>query len=276
MNIDRIIAIVSILIGCAVSYWFYRKGTKEKIPTWYMNAYNLIQDNASNLRDLKIIFRGKEVKNISVSKIMFWNAGKETIDASDVSATNPLTIVCSKNDYILDVSILRDNSKSINPSIKFLNESNNEYKNTANLYFDYLDYKKGFIIQVIHTNINKKDITIEGEIKGVDSIKRLTINKNNKKLTYLITLINIIAIIYNLFVNDFFKSLLEFKIPDNGYIFSTEYFILMTFLVLLCAYLFRKTIDIKNLSSLPFEFEELRFEKENNINMLRVDRKNKK
>jgi hypothetical protein len=164
MSIDTIIGIVGgAILGFITTYIFHIVEKRRKELCWSIDNANLIKGYSSLFEDLEIRYKGKEIENLTVSKIVFWNNGNETIDHTDIAI--PLGIFPLENTEILDVKIL--NASSIGNHIRTQSVDN---ENITRLLFDYLDSQQGAVLQVIHTGISALNVMIYGEIKGIKQI----------------------------------------------------------------------------------------------------------
>ena len=160
------VGVLGIVIGVMVSYFFYKKSLRVKEPSWMITSNNLIRGFGTAIKDLRIIYNDHPIENLTVSKIIFWNNGSETIDGSDLKTVDPLRIKTNDGVSILDVKILASN----NPASRFQVHLEPE-TNCAYITFDYLDEKQGAVIQVIHTGKSSADIEMAGAIKGVKQLQ---------------------------------------------------------------------------------------------------------
>jgi hypothetical protein len=110
-----------------------------------------------------VLYKNETVANLTVSKIAFWNEGKDTIDRTDIETVNHLRIECAENIKILDTKILVCNNYSSQFSVNLSDD-----QKYANIEFDYIDNKQGAVIQVVHTGRSSEDLRIAGNIKGVN------------------------------------------------------------------------------------------------------------
>jgi hypothetical protein len=164
------------VIGLIVGYIFYRKGLRTKIPTWSIRSNNLITGYSDKVENLTVLFANKKIKNLTISKIVFWNDGTETINQQDLKTINPLRIQGENGVDILDISILTSNKHSNQVDLIW-----SEKGDSVKITFDYLDTKQGAVFQVIHTGISSEDIQVIGDIKGVKKL----VNKYPKKILYM-------------------------------------------------------------------------------------------
>ena len=172
MGIDTILGILGTLLGVVgliTGYIFYRKSLKVKSPLFLIKSNNLIQDNITSISGLGVTYKGIKVQNLTVTRILFWNDGSDTIDNNDLVIANPLRIVGKEDCTILSVNVLESN----NPSSKFSARLNKK-ENCVTIDFDYLDRNQGAVVQVFHSGKNSTGISIVGDIKGakIQSYKR--------------------------------------------------------------------------------------------------------
>jgi hypothetical protein len=160
--------IVGLILGGAgilLGIYFYYRPQKIKKPCYAIKNTNLIQDLKTKYANLEILFSRIPIKNFTVTKVAFWNWGKETINYSDVASGNPLEIFVYGSLEILDAKIIF----SKNPVNKFDIELSTDHK-TVKILFDYIDEDEGVIIQILHNGKKPHDIGVRGTIKGVKEI----------------------------------------------------------------------------------------------------------
>lgn len=165
------LTVISIAVGVTgiiLAYVFHRAGQRMREPYWTIQSNNLIRDYSAALPDLEVLFSGLQVQNLTVSKIVFWNKGRETIHGEDIAAANPLRVVGRGDVKLLDTGVLKMNNLSSQVSIAM-----QPGRSTALLEFDYLDHKQGASLQVVHTGISSADISLAGDIKGARSLGKL-------------------------------------------------------------------------------------------------------
>jgi hypothetical protein len=71
--------------------------------------------------DLAISYRGEPVKNLTVSKVFFWNRGADTMDGDDISDRDSLRVLSKDVDVkLLDAHVLQTNSAPSGFSVTML------------------------------------------------------------------------------------------------------------------------------------------------------------
>src|SRR3989304_1944385 len=166
--INYSIGLIGILIGLATSYYFYKKSIRIKEPVYSIKSNNLISGSASTLLNLYIAYKGYQVENLTVSKILFYNRGAETIHRQDIETINPIRF-SSEICKVLDASILQANNPSNNIRVHYDPSNKNVF-----LDFDYLDKNQGAVIQIIHTGLSSEYLELNGDIKGVSKITEIS------------------------------------------------------------------------------------------------------
>ena len=158
-----LLALLSISLAC----FFYRRGQRTKVPCWGVRTTTLVEGYSSSLADLRIAYKEHLVEDLSVSRIVFWNDGRETIDGGDIAAANPLRVATEGDVRILDAKVVASN----NPSSCF-SVSLDQGAKWASVAFDYLDKDQGAILQIVHTGTCSDDLLVDGDIKGSTSLRR--------------------------------------------------------------------------------------------------------
>jgi hypothetical protein len=128
----------------------------------------LIKGYSSLFEKLEIQYGGQKIENLTVSKIVFWNNGNETIDRGDL-AIHPYIWPRIEGTNILDVKVITTSTVGNRFESIMLPD-----RRFIALSFDYLDAQQGAVIQVIHTGVSIAPLMIDGEVKGVKRIEYKT------------------------------------------------------------------------------------------------------
>src|SRR2546425_3910865 len=90
-NSLSILSSLSTIIGNCFSSNYAVSGLVACTP-FYVTTWNLVQDFTTKFTKLELLFGGKPIRTISVSKISIWNEGNETIHASDIADADRLRL----------------------------------------------------------------------------------------------------------------------------------------------------------------------------------------
>jgi hypothetical protein len=142
---------------------------RSRKPTYWINSVNLIRDSNNVVPDLGISVSGygQPIRDLTVSNLVFWNAGRGTITKAEVVQPDPVTIEINDKYVILDARILFQR----NERNGFERTISRERKRVT-LKFKFIDWNEGAVIQVIHTGTAGKDLTMRGTIKDAGRIRR--------------------------------------------------------------------------------------------------------
>ena len=221
--ISNLWSIASLSITLVFATYFYIKSKKVKLPLYSYWNVNIINELVNKFESLEMTYSGLSIENLSVTKILFWNGGNDTIDNKDISSVDPLKIRVNENYEILESNVLY----SKNPANQFSIKTSDD-KSYAALEFDFLDKDEGGLIQLIHTGISDKDIEIHGTIKGAGKPVHAKQNFYLLNMQYFkkIILIIVAPVLLSLFYVIFFRS--DFILSKKIIVFSM--FIGITFL----------------------------------------------
>lgn len=159
--------VAAIFFAVVTAGYFYMLGKRTRDPSWAIRSNNIIRGFESQLLDIS--YSGHPVETLTISKILFWNHGKQSIRGNAVlnggDISEPVRIVCLTG-QILDSTVLQRS----NTAIKF-SATVSPDKKSAELSFLYLDQGDGAVIQVIHTGTSSSDLQIEGRIMETKRIR---------------------------------------------------------------------------------------------------------
>jgi hypothetical protein len=153
------VGIVGVVLAC-----LWRR--RDKKPLWSITNNNLIRGFSKQLPNLDVKYSGQQVETLSISKIVFWNAGSETIRGDDIADADPLRVLPLNGVKLLDAKLVQDNSNASS----FLVSTSSDMS-AAFLQFDFIDKGQGAVIQVIHTGSSAEDICLQGTVKGGGAVK---------------------------------------------------------------------------------------------------------
>jgi len=161
-----ILSFIVTLFSHFLAIFFYLKGKLSKMPCYTKRSINIFRNFVSRIEHLKIIYINQPIENLTITKILFWNRGCETINRQDIPQLDPLTIRVKNGLEILDAKITYVKNPANQFSLIFSDDNS-----WINLEFDYVDKDEGAIVQVMHTGTSESDVQISGTIKGVGKLK---------------------------------------------------------------------------------------------------------
>lgn len=168
------------VLGIILAIIFYVRSQRNKVPCFDTSNNTIIEGLHKALDGLEVRYKGVTQERITISKVIFWNDGKETIDKNDLVMQDPLRIVCPKDIEILDIQVISNNIE-LN-SIVLENQVVEEDTIYYPVSFEYLDHEEYLIIQIIHNGDTSGRFSVAGKIKGVKSITKVSEAKPPAKI----------------------------------------------------------------------------------------------
>lgn len=155
------------------------KSNKKKEPVYSIKSVNVISDYSSKYDNLTVAYKGEKVENFTVSKVLFYNRGAEVIDRQDLATKFHIRVLAVECN-VLDARLLQTNNLSSDFKVEM--DRVNEW---VIIDFDYLDTNHGAVFEVIHTGTNSENVTFFGDIKGVQNLIQVPIDKfaSNKPMS---------------------------------------------------------------------------------------------
>jgi len=160
------------VLGIVLAIIFYVRSKRDKTPCFEKSSNTIIEGLHQSLDGLEVHYKGKAQERITVTKVAFWNDGKETIDRSDLIEKDPLRLVCPKTVDVLDIQIV--NSSAESNSAQIGEPVSGEDTVYYPLSFEYLDHEEFFVVQIIHNGDSSEEFDVEGKVKGVKHIEHVT------------------------------------------------------------------------------------------------------
>jgi len=156
--VGSLIGIAGLILGIVL----YVKSNKTTKPC-YQYSTNIVvgKTDTESTKDIKILFKEKQVDNVKRTVIAIWNDGKHYLDKSVILHDKPLTISFDDGD-ILSHQVKSKTSEAIKSSTH-LSDSGQVI-----VEFNYLDSKEGICLELLHTS-SKNEPNISCTIKGVKS-----------------------------------------------------------------------------------------------------------
>jgi hypothetical protein len=161
-TLNLVLAAVSVVVGAAVGYYFYRISKKERLPVYVVTGHIVVRGNAE--LDIEVRYKQGEVPMVSRTVVALWNGGREPIRRYDLVENHPLMVKLPEDMSVLDARVLA----TTKPEIDFACFPDEERYAGANLGFSFLNHRDGGAIEILHTGDDPLDVRVEGAIVGVD------------------------------------------------------------------------------------------------------------
>lgn len=133
------IGVLGVLIGVVGVV----RSRKERRPCWAFETHSVIGKGAELEGDVQILFQEHPVSQVSVTRVVLWNRGRQSIRKTDL--VGEVTA-----GFPQGVEILREPRvvKSSREEIGFLAKRKDR---CVTLTFEFLDHEDGAMVEVVHT-----------------------------------------------------------------------------------------------------------------------------
>ncbi len=168
-----IISLLFGLIGIIVSVLVTLKSRVRIEPCLYYENVREVSKISDTNRKVTVSYKGKEVNQVTTTRLWFWNHGRKPLKREDIPANDQLVLTLKnavdekphgenkKDPEILDFGILKVSRGSLNFKIEPREKSND-----MKIDFDYLDYNDGAFYEIQHTGDLRTRIELNGAILG--------------------------------------------------------------------------------------------------------------
>ena len=201
-NQQFVVGILFSALGILVSIYLYYIGKKYRQIAYTCQTLDVsfLDNSISNIK-LNPTYKEKELDNLSITDLIIWSKGKTVINSSDIAPKSPLSVYMPNGSEILECQIMYENESTNNFDL-----SVNEEHNQIILKFDYISYKNGLALRVIHTGNCSGQAYVNCKLK--DGKKILHVYKRK-------------GFLYKLLNNHYIKNILSSKITSFILIFFT-------------------------------------------------------
>jgi len=165
----RLVTLILAIIGPLLAIFFYSKGRKERLPCYDTLGFNLVKSFKGRFEALQVLYDGRLVHDLTVTRVILWNAGRETIRAEDVAGNDPIAIRPTTQCVILDAKVVQKNNLASQFEVDLRNSN-------VICRFEYLDKDEGAVIQIVHTGGGAHLIEVGGSVKGAGRLVRKEID----------------------------------------------------------------------------------------------------
>lgn len=149
------------VLSVVLAIYFFLKSRKFKQPFCVISNRNVIDSSISRTPGLSVKYNGEKVNHLSVSTVVFWNAGRETIRGEDIPQNTPFEIT-TKNGAL----IYRVENKFNKRDANSFESAVSEDKKKISLSFDFFDQNDGFVLDVVHSGKSGGDLNLAATFMG--------------------------------------------------------------------------------------------------------------
>jgi hypothetical protein len=124
------------LIGIVLAFVFYFRSLGRIELAFQHDTVHLIGGRGAAFpAEVHVIFAGKPVSHVAMTRVVLWNAGNRTVTGADIVPADPLRLRVSADCIILKQDVIRE-SRAVN---RLTIEPSSELSNDLVVTFDFLD-----------------------------------------------------------------------------------------------------------------------------------------
>lgn len=154
--ISIIISSISVSIGL-VGLILYFRGKKGKRPSWAYETHGIVARDSTTRNSIQILYEGKPVDQISGTRVLFWNAGRDPIRQEDIA--KPFSLRLARGTRILRHQVLQVSREEIAFQTIYQEDE-------GRVVFDFLflGHADGAYLEIIHAGPPQLDIEVNGAL----------------------------------------------------------------------------------------------------------------
>ncbi len=147
--------LIPTLIAAIISIILFQLANKEKDLVYDFITLHILDNKIRINEKIKFLYENKEINSLAVTKVSFCNRGIETIVSNDVPDSDKIRVELSgDNVRLLDAEMIYGKRK-----INKFNFDLNSIENQRYLNFDFIDKNDGVVLQLLHTDSKKVEIS---------------------------------------------------------------------------------------------------------------------
>lgn len=159
-----IILSLATLLSLGWGIYSHLSANKKKRFSVAFSTFEIIKQGKNKIQNLKLMFNGDSVRNLTISKFAIWNSGNKVINSNDMVDGQELEIYSDENTNILEAQIVAE----VEPANSFKIIKSTDHN--VSIGFNYADSHEGIVVQLFHTG-DKNSLKPRCKIKGGKEIK---------------------------------------------------------------------------------------------------------
>ncbi|HMO55228.1 MAG TPA: hypothetical protein PJ994_12035, partial [Tepidiformaceae bacterium] len=133
---------------------------REPHLRWAIRHTTLVRDMSSRFEQVTVLYDGAAVENLASARVAIWNDGHGAIRTDDFASTAPLVI--TSQGEILSAKLILTNDEHSQATV----EMPHSPARSVAISLEYLEHRKGMVVQVLHTGATPESIRVEGKLIG--------------------------------------------------------------------------------------------------------------
>jgi len=159
---NEALAIILFILGILFSYYLYRQTNIKRQLIFFLGVNSIFEFKSNGDTKVELSYKEQNVDFLCESYLGVYNIGKKVIRYDDIPKNNNIFISINNKYKFYDAIILNETRTSICSKITSVSE------NKIKLEFDYLDFKDGFLIKLVHNcKLNIWEIYDNIKVEGI-------------------------------------------------------------------------------------------------------------
>ncbi len=234
------------LVGVILAVYFYRRGHQFNRLSSAVRNFSLIREYTTTIPNVQILYDGKPVRTLTVSRLSLWNSGTNVIHASDVASADPIRIETDDNSNLLHAEMIA----TTNPANQLTLGEIISAPQSIPISFDFLNPKDGAAWNITHTG---RLLKVRGQIKGARGLNQ-NIGDFPRPMSLITKIVLGVFVINFLFIPLFFY-LIANRILDATFVQSI--YCLLSFMLIIAVILGNyEQYHLKKLDPIQKGFDE--------------------
>jgi hypothetical protein len=155
---------VGILVGAALSLYFYLKSKRRASVRYRQHGFNLVGRPRSGrlMEHITVRFKDQPVSHVTVTVVTIWNAGNDMVSGTAIAKLDPIRLspACGQ---ILDCEVVRETRSACGVTASF----DQATPEAVDVGFDFLEPGDGAVVRITHSCLSPWCL-ISGSLKGAD------------------------------------------------------------------------------------------------------------
>lgn len=133
--------------------------SKKKEPVYWIRTTHLIRETLKDLKGISIRYNDVEVTDLSSTRFVFWNKGKDAIKRGDIASKNPIKISIDPEYVILDAFIEKKTDEDNSFTLKLSPDGK-----SILIDFEFMERNDGISLKLTHTAPDSKKFSVTGKV----------------------------------------------------------------------------------------------------------------
>lgn len=164
-------------LGILLAFYFWHVSKRVKKPRFDATSRTVLEVDGDAPEGLQITYKGQPQSRITSTRVIFWNDGKEPIRKGDIARTDRLRIELNSEIRVLSVYISSATSNACNPKASDPVFFEDEQCSRVYIDFDFLNYRDGFAVEIIHNGEEPVPVSVKGTLIGSAAIEEFSLDE---------------------------------------------------------------------------------------------------